>query len=477
MARWIEQIRLYPIPFVKSLAIYSTLLSLGLTLGIIGPTLLDLRTQVNTDLTQVATVIPARAGGYVAGSFIMGFLYEKVNVMLYSGVATGISCIVTALTPHIKELYPLLSMFFLNGLVLGGFEAASNALMLTMWGKEIGPFMSAFDFSYGVGAFIAPMIAQPFLLESETDDDVPFQVNFNETNGMNTTSFINSIDSPDELKLAYPYTIIALVLLFNSVFFFIMWFLHPQTQEHPSRVKAIDSSTDSNGDQLKTSNNNSNPLSDVKKYKTSKVLVIICSMFFLHTYYAIQLTIGSFLVTYAVESDLKLTKHTGVNMTALFWACFTFFRLALIFYFEYVGGELNLIGCLVLVGVGNVFLIPFGNSSPLCLWIGTAFIGLGISSIWPSLFGYLEENFKITSKISSCMIVSAMIGEFIVPMVISYYVVDYPGIFLYVTLFCSVCLVVLFTCIVLIMRLRLQKFRPQVNHDNSRVISVRKGTI
>ena len=70
MARWLDQIRLYPMRAVKSLALYTCLLTLGMGAAIIGPTLLDLRTQVFRTLTEVSAIMPARSGGYALGSFL-----------------------------------------------------------------------------------------------------------------------------------------------------------------------------------------------------------------------------------------------------------------------------------------------------------------------------------------------------------------------------------------------------------------------
>jgi len=465
----------------------------------IGPTLLDLRTQVSCDLTEVSTALPARAGGYALGSFIMGFIYDKINVQLFGVFATGISTFLTALMPHLPDLYALLCCFFVNGILLGAFEAAANAFLLHMWGKEIGPFMQAFDFFFGVGALLAPLVAQPFLLETENldiDFTTLFPIFANETTTpvsvySSTMEYYNSLKtdiSPDDLKLVYPYSIIALVLAFNSVFLLILWIHSPNIEEHPSRAKPVTTkskydaatstatiSTSTTLETLETgierlrsnSKSTQTPITKdiVNQYKKSKLFAVILSMMFMHTYYGLELTFGSFLVTFAVESDLKLSKRIGVQMTALFWGTFTFWRLITIFYIEYIGNGLNIFACLTVVMIGNLLLVPFGNSSVTCLWIGVALMGLGTSSIWSSLFGYLEDNFKVTSRISSSMIVSAMVGEFIFPIVISTFVAETPQVFLYVTLFCSISLVLLFLGLVSVMRLRIQRFNQVMSVD------------
>ena len=78
MTRWLTQIKLYPMRFVKTLAIYFAMSAIGLSYGILGPTLLDLKTQVSRDLTEVSASLPVRAGGYAAGSFLSKFSVLRI---------------------------------------------------------------------------------------------------------------------------------------------------------------------------------------------------------------------------------------------------------------------------------------------------------------------------------------------------------------------------------------------------------------
>jgi len=199
-----------------------------------------------------------------------------------------------------------------------------------------------------------------------------------------------------------------------------------------------------------------------KQYRFYKGFVIILTVMFMHIYYGLEITFGSFLTTFAYESDLHLKKSDGAHMTSLFWGTFTFFRVLTVFYIEYVSAETNILFSLMVVLAANVLLIPFGNTSELCLWIGVGLIGVGISSIWASLFGYLEEHFTVTSRIASGMIVSAIVGEFVFPLIISNFVAQYPQILLWVVLFCSISITILFLIMIAVMRLKMRWFRDEM---------------
>lgn len=138
MARWLQQIRIYPLQFFKTMVIYTTILAMGLGSGLFGPTLLDLRTQVSRSLSEISLVMPARSLGFGVGSMAMGFTYQRVNILLFGSVAMTLATITTALIPHILDLWSLLVVFLFNGIFLGGFEAGSNMLLLHIWGKGEG---------------------------------------------------------------------------------------------------------------------------------------------------------------------------------------------------------------------------------------------------------------------------------------------------------------------------------------------------
>ena len=184
--------------------------------------------------------------------------------------------------------------------------------------------------------------------------------------------------------------------------------------------------------------------------------VVALSVAFMHIYYGLEITFGSFLTTYTAKSDLHLDTKVGAQLTSLFWATFTFWRLITIFYINYTGSQNAIFISLAIMLFGNCVLVPFGNVYEWSLWTGTATIGVGISSIWASMFGFLEVYFPVTSKIASSMITAAMVGEFIFPVIIAKYVDCHPTVFAWVTLTCSLAITVLFIVIVIICRFKIK---------------------
>ena len=70
--------------------------------------------------------------------------------------------------PYCANLVTIYICAFLSGFGSGNVDTASNMLILNIWeGRDSGPYMHALHFTFGLGAFLAPLIAKPFLYNQE----------------------------------------------------------------------------------------------------------------------------------------------------------------------------------------------------------------------------------------------------------------------------------------------------------------------
>ena len=372
-------------------------------------------------------------------------IYPYTNFLLGTVVALTASACFTAAFAWIKTLWLLLLFFALNGACLGYFESGSNVYIIYLWGKETPPFMQSLQFMFGVGALLVPMIIKPFLIvRDESEED---ELKINEYH-------------PEDVQLWIPFTIIAAFLLFNAISVLIVWIKWPITDEHPSRIAQSTARTHP----IISSRVNDKP------YQYWKITVIILCAMFMHIYLGLEISFGQFLMTFAHHSDLHLSKSIGAYMTTLFWATYTFTRIGTIMFIDKLGNaRIIQISALVTLAA-NVPLVWFGNSSEPCLWAGVAMIGIGMSAVWACMFGFLEEFFPITSIIGSTLVVSAVLGEFVFPVIISSFVKDYPQVLLWVVLVCSILFPILFILIKFICDHKLTKL-PLADRKFSRGIS------
>ncbi|XP_061182677.1 uncharacterized protein LOC133191035 [Saccostrea echinata] len=152
--------------FVKTVCLSFTFLTLGLCIAIPGPTLIDLKERINTDTTHMALIFTARSIGYLLGSLVGGFLFDHFDKQLLLMVTLIVAALATSIIPWSLTLTVLTVMMSLQGCSMGVLDTGGNAFCVRIWGKRSPPYIQAMHFAFGVGAFIAPLLSQPFLSSS-----------------------------------------------------------------------------------------------------------------------------------------------------------------------------------------------------------------------------------------------------------------------------------------------------------------------
>lgn len=436
---FIVQMQKHKVRAVKTLCLYLAYTALGMATGMSGPTILDLQLSVSSTFDQITYIIPGRSVGYALGSAIVGICFAYVNVQALIAVTCALSAVLLGWLPFNRTLYGLIATFFANGIVNGMLDTGSNMFTLVLWGKENGPFMQALHFAFGLGCFHAPLLAKPFLLElleplgnSTTSDNVT---------GVEYQDYVFPEYTVDDVALEVPYGVIAVFMLINSLIFFTLFMKYRVTKPHPSRL-ASDALEKLGG--------------AFAMNKKTRYTVVCLATLFMHVYCGLELAFGTLITSYAVKCDLKLDKATGAVMASVYWAFFTFFRLFAIFFADIIGAEANIYFNFMLIALSNFFLIPFGNSNIYCLWAGIVLMGLGTSSIWASIFGFLEDYFPVTSGVTAAFSVAACLGQSVMPFIVGHFIDAYPPIFLWITLGASSLLVILFSTFSFLCKYRLR---------------------
>ncbi|KAL3221100.1 hypothetical protein MRX96_029657 [Rhipicephalus microplus] len=87
------------------------------------------------------------------------------NLTLVLG--TAMMTITMALIPVCHVLAVLAVVLAIMGFFMGCIDTVANVYMIRIYSKDVSPFLQALHFFYGIGAFVSPMIAQPFLLNED----------------------------------------------------------------------------------------------------------------------------------------------------------------------------------------------------------------------------------------------------------------------------------------------------------------------
>ncbi|XP_054721316.1 sodium-dependent glucose transporter 1-like [Uloborus diversus] len=366
--------------YYRTAILYISFLSLGLCTAIPGPTLLDLQTIVKTSTKYVTYIYLGRSSGYLIGSLIGGIILDCMKkreaLLVLFNLIISISVL---LIPFSRDVVTLVAVMAVSGSVMGALDTGANVWCLNLWSGDNSPYFQALHFLFGIGAFLAPLVAEPFLDKN------------NETLEILNTSYAANI----------------ITLLFLSLFCF---------------------ANDNECAKEKRNVQYSNP------HFCITVLIISLTFLLLGVYAGIEIGFGQMIATYAVKSDLHLSKSDASYLTSLYWASFTVFRgVGILLAAKFSSLSLILFDfCLMLIS--GIVLLIFGNSSVAMLWFGTGLLGCALSSFYPSAVYWTEKYVNVSNKVASSFVVAASFGEMIVPFAISQFLDDRPEFFSYILL-------------------------------------------
>lgn len=417
------------VKLLKTLAMYLGMLAHGFGMGITGPSMLDLQIKTSSTLDEISFMILGRAAGLGLGSSFNPFILKVVDIQVLLTSSLAAAAVFEVLIPFNYNVWGVVGTFFMNGICVGILETCCNILLVRIWGKQCPSFIQALYFSFGLGAFISPLFVRPFLL--------PIQ-----EGGL-------SLWTPSDVKVQYAYYIIAASFAASSAFFLYVTCCHKE----PNEGQTCESGNDT------TSNDPDKPTQSPVKTgcNTRNIIFLTCIYFvtamFMFMYCGIEVSVAQFVTPFVVKSDLHLETKTGALMSSVYWGTFTFFRLATIFYINYIGPRNNIIMSLLIALLSNAFLVPFGTSIEWCLWVGISLNGIGMSSIFGSVFGYMGTQITLTSALTSIMICSACVGQCVIPLVVSSLLQQNPEYFLWITFFCCIAMTALFVLLIILLKL------------------------
>ncbi|XP_002730956.1 sodium-dependent glucose transporter 1A-like [Saccoglossus kowalevskii] len=156
---------------IKTGLLCAGFLGLGLCTSILGPTLLDLATNVEKDFSDVSYAITVRNTGMLVGSLVAGFAFDRFDQHLLMGSSLALMAILAVLVPWCGKYWKLLLTISVWGMSMGFHSTGGNIVCISLWGKRTGPFVQALHFSFGLGAFVSPLIAEPYLSYNQTNNN------------------------------------------------------------------------------------------------------------------------------------------------------------------------------------------------------------------------------------------------------------------------------------------------------------------
>ncbi len=375
---------------------YLSFIVLGLVHASLGPTLQFLADSTGTTLKAVSILFTMRSLGYLVASLGGSNFYDKVRGHFILCATLFALSIVLGAVPLINQLWPLALLMLLIGFTEGMLDVGGNTLVVWTHKDNVGPFMNALHFFFGIGAFIIPLIVAYF-------------------HGLG--------------NIGWTYWLLAAMVLPLAI----LYLLVPS----PSNTVANNSLAE-----------NTDTTASKPEYKTT--LIIMIALFFF-IYVGVEIGYGNWLYSYVVNLNIG-SEQMGAYLTSGFWGAFTLGRLITIPFAMKLKPQTLLWLCLGATLVSIAFLF-FQGTVLSGLWIGTILLGLSIAAVFPTLLAFADNHMQVTGRITGFFFTGVSLGAMSLPWLVGQFFESIgPQVMLYMVLVCALALVVLMTAITAYLR-------------------------
>lgn len=177
-------------------------------------------------------------------------------------------------------------------------------------------------------------------------------------------------------------------------------------------------------------------------YVIAAIFMAACCLLF---YCGIEITSMNYLATFAVNTDLQLSKSTAAYLSSALTSSFAVGRGFGIWIAISVKPHFLFYGCVAGVAIGNVAMLFFANTNELLLWISVCFFGIGCGPMFPAIVSFYDEKIsKVTNTVSGIFILASMFQVALSSLIVGHHIIDNALILIELNLISSVLLLVLF---------------------------------
>ncbi len=344
----------HPLRIPSTIGYFAAFVALGLVGASLGPTLPGLADHTQSQLSQISFLFAARSLGYLLGSVVGGQLYDRIPAHPVMAAVLILMAFFLALVPIIPWLALLIFVLLLAGMAEGALDVGGNTVLVWLHDQDVGPYMNALHFFFGVGAFLSPIIIAQALLASG--------------------------------DINWAYWALALLMLPPAA-----WLLRLRSpQSQASRLAG-------------------------RSLRVDRLLVALCALF-LFLYVGAEIGFGGWIFTYIIRLGLA-QETTAAYLTSAFWGSLTLGRLVSIPITTRLRPRTillaDVLGCLASVGI----IIAWPDSLA-AVWIGTLGLGFSMASIFPVTISLAGRRMTITGAVTSLFFVGASLGSMTLPWLI-----------------------------------------------------------
>ncbi|KAK7099335.1 sodium-dependent glucose transporter 1-like [Littorina saxatilis] len=409
----------------------------------IGPAFLDLQLITNTDVQQASALFTSLSAGNMAGSLLVGLLYDLFHPSLLLIGGMLMMAVTSAVTPFCSLIGVMVVVCFLTATFTQIVGTAATAEEVKTWGaKASETALQAISCAYAVGAVVAPLIVEPFLVPineaagfsavnySVLDPRIQFAGSSGSSDSfldpraqdVGIASFYSNETSSEpsapKTRIHFAFSIIPALSFLASI---------PLLVEFITTRQAARNDVDGSGrDETLTEkehrgsrNDYHNGRPNLPRAAYMGTLLWVCV--FNAVFCAVAMTFPYFLPTFVV---LKLgwSKSRGALVTSAFWLAFAGSRFACVFLVRIFRPAQILVSCFSLMVPSFVaFLLASLWQLDWLVWLSSVTAGVATSAVVPSGFSWVnDELMPVTGRVTSVVILAANVGPLLNPMVVGH---------------------------------------------------------
>lgn len=382
--REFEPRKLLTMPSRQTFAYCFSFIGLGISVGGLGPTLLDLGSVSHTEVQSLGWIFTLRGLGALSGSLAGGRLFDSPKLQkranLFMVIAIATMLVALAVVPLLSRFWLQCVAFYVQGFGFGVLDNGANVMLGWIWRERAPPFMQLLHFCFGAGAFIGPMIVAE-VVKLAKDRYVE--------------------NYTPELGLYWSYWSLGIITALTL----------------PPFIR-LDAPLDSYASEETNDASNSGDASEGKIcFVKSQYLSYLLIAGFLCLYVGGEVTAGGWIYTFGVTKQLA-TESAAAYMTSLFWGSLALGRLVGVPLAAYFNSKtlllMDLAGCFV----SAILWVSLPNSVAV-LWYVSFALGFFMASVYPATMSLPTSlGIRVTGKALSLFVTGASLGEMAVPAIV-----------------------------------------------------------
>ncbi|CAH1783063.1 unnamed protein product [Owenia fusiformis] len=405
--------------WITTIVMYFASFGLGMLLSVFGPTLLDLKDQLQVDITQVSIAITMLAAGYLVGAIIGGFLTDRYNPALVLGVFMMINMGFLTVIPFFQHLGPFLAYWALLGFGASVSDTVMVVFLIAIWGRKSSPFVQFLFFAMGVGTCISPLLANLFVTPTESgksgNDTIVFEISFDNVTAPLTmataeTAFpIRGRELRMETDAKYVYVIIGSYLgLIGLLFCGIAIKFGSIYAVRPGVRHDVNTVNNDDGLMIPTWN-------QMNKRYGIKMLIFVFLIYF--AYGGFHITISGLVTTFAIHG-LHWTKDHGTIIASVYGGAVTLSCVLGVFATKILSLSQMISIQILTIILSMIIMVAFVQLHASVLWVTIILAGLASGSLNATIYSWFQTNvMQITGIVASSSIIGKSLSAMSVPLV------------------------------------------------------------